>query len=673
MSDLFKKKIETLREKVKKYNHAYYVLSDPIISDEEFDKLLKEIEELEKQHPEFITSDSPTKRVGSDISNIFNSVEHSIPMLSLANTYNSQELLDFDRRCREGLSANSKVEYTAELKIDGVSISINYKNGLLVEAATRGDGVSGEDVTNNIRTIKSIPLSINISQNSEIKDFYVRGEIFMPIAGFNRMNELRKLNDEKLFANPRNSTAGSIKLLDSREVAKRPLDVFIYSLISSESGNTSQWKNLQLLKDLGFKINPFTKLCKNIGEVLEFCKYWESKRDELPYEIDGVVVKVNSIDQQNGLGNIAKSPRWAVAYKFKAKQTKTKLREITWQVGRTGALTPVAELEPVFLAGSTISRATLHNIEEIQRKDIREGDTVLIEKGGDVIPKVSLVVLEERDKDSVETKIPENCPICNSKLFQPESEVNIYCENFYCDAQVKGRLEHFAGRNALDIEGLGTALVEILVDLKVLSDVSDIYTLHKKRDDLITIERMGEKSVDNLIKAIEQSKEKPFHKVLFGLGIRYVGAGAAQKITQSLNTIEKLRTASAERIEEIKEIGPSISNSIIRFFKDDKNKALVERLEKAGLNFESEIVEAVTTKLSGKSFVLTGTLSLMGRNEAKSKIENCGGKVVSSVSAKTDYVVAGEKAGSKLEKAQKLEVEILSETEFIELLESINV
>lgn len=667
-----KKRIEELRKLINEHDYNYYVLAQPTISDYEYDQLVNELIQLEKENPHLITPDSPTQRVGSDLTNVFNPVQHKIPMLSLSNTYSEEEMYDFDRRVKEALPRSEKVEYVCELKIDGVSVSLRYKNGLLVTAATRGDGVTGEEITNNVRTIKSVPLSLRkpvSNKNLKLDDIEVRGEIYMEIEAFKKINEERQLSGEKTFANPRNLTAGTIKLLDPQLVAKRPLKIFLYYLYSETDELNTHFENLYLLTELGFPVNQNYRLCKNIDEVMEFCKEWEEKRDTLSYEIDGVVVKVNSLKQQRILGNIAKSPRWAVAFKFKAKQAKTVLKKIVWQVGRTGTLTPVAELEPVFLAGSTISRATLHNIDEIKRKDIRERDVVLIEKGGDVIPKVVEVDLSQRPKDSEEVKLPTKCPVCGAKLFRAENEVAIYCENNLCPAQVKGRIEHFASRTAMDITGLGEALINLFVDLGYLKDYADIYNLKNYRNELIQIERLGEKSVDNLLNSIEKSKEKPFDKVLFALGIRYVGAGVAKKLADHFKSIDALMKASAEEIEEVHEIGPSISNSIKRFFSDSNNIKLIERLKEAGLKFKIDEVKIVSDKLKGKSFVLTGTLSSMSREEAKEKIISLGGHVLSAVSKKTNFVIVGENPGSKLDKAQKLGIPLLTEEEFLKMIE----
>jgi len=670
MNKEVEQRIQKIREQLQEHNHNYYVLAEPKISDNEYDELLDKLKKLEKDYPELITADSPTQRVGSDLTKNFPQVEHKFPMLSLSNTYNENELLDFDRRVHEGLPDNEKVEFVTELKIDGVSGSLLYKNGIFQKAATRGDGYTGEEITNNVKTIRSIPLKINknISELKNVDEFEVRGEIFMDLAGFKRLNKNRERNGEKLFMNPRNSTAGTIKLQDPKIVAERPLDIFVYYLLSEKYEFSSQSENLKILQELGFKVNPNYKLCRNIEEVIEYCRYWEINRDELPYEIDGVVIKVNSVRQQKILGNIAKSPRWAVAFKFKAKQAKTKLKKVTWQVGRTGAITPVAELQPVLLAGSTISRATLHNVDEINRKDIREGDTVIIEKGGDVIPKVVSVNLDARPLDSQKLSVPQFCPVCNSQLFKPEGEVAIYCENSECPAKVKGSIIHFASRTAMDIEGLGDALISLFVDNGFLKSYADIYDLHLHRDKLITIERLGGKSIDNLLSAIEKSKDKPFAKTLYALGIRYVGAGAAQKLASQFNSLDDIISASAEQIESVKDIGPSVSDSIKNFFQNKQNISIVQRLKETGLNFEKTSAEESTNLLNGKSFVLTGTLPTLTREEVKELILKFGGRAVSSVSAKTDYVLAGEKPGSKYDKAKTLGVKIITEEEFLKII-----
>ncbi|MEW6506660.1 MAG: NAD-dependent DNA ligase LigA [Bacteroidota bacterium] len=663
-----KTRIEELRKQIKEHDHNYFVLAQPTISDYLYDLLLEELIQLEKYYPHFVTPDSPTQRVGADITNEFKPVVHKIPMLSLSNSYSEDELIDFDRRVKDALPANESVDYVCELKIDGVSVSLRYVNGILETGATRGDGAIGEDITNNIKTIRTLPLSINPNFISKIPDLEVRGEIYMEINQFNKLNEERELNGEKTFANPRNSTAGTIKLLDPKQVARRPLKIFIYYLYSESEELTSHFGNLKLLAELGFRVNENYRLCKSINEVISYCREWGNKRDKLPYEIDGVVIKVNSLKHQKILGSIAKSPRWAIAFKFKAKQARTKLHKITWQVGRTGTLTPVAELEPVFLAGSTISRATLHNYDEIIRKDFREGDWVVIEKGGDVIPKVVSVDIENRPPNLKSVNAPDKCPECGSELSKPSDEVAIYCENYSCPAQVKGRITHFASRGAMDIVGLGESLINLFVNLRYLKSYADIYDLKDKKEELIKIERLGEKSINNLLSAIEESKNRPFNRVLFALGIRYVGAGAAKKLAEHFLSIENMVKASVEELEDVSEIGPSISNSIKRFLSDSHNLQTIEQLKKAGLTFAFQKKNKASTALNNMSFVFTGTLSAMSREEAKEKIISNGGRVLSSVNKNTDYVVAGDSPGSKLDKAQKLGLKIISEEIFLEMI-----
>ena len=663
-------KIENLREQIREHDHKYFVLADPSISDEEYDKLIKELEKLEKENPHLITPDSPTQRVGKDLTKVFNPIAHKIPMLSLANTYNEEELFDFDRRVREALPEDEKIEYVVELKIDGASVSLHYFNGYLNTAATRGDGFVGEEITTNVKTIRAVPLKLKkiSAVPYSLNDIEVRGEIFINIDDFLKFNKEREEKGEKLFANPRNSAAGTLKMQDPKIVAKRPLNIFVYTLISPEDNLVSQHENLGILKKLGFRVNPEVKLCNSIERALEVCHKLEEKRELLEYEIDGAVIKVNSLAQQRILGNIAKSPRWAVAFKFKARQAFTRINKIIWQVGRIGTLTPVADLEPVFLSGSTISRATLHNFDEIRRKDIREGDKVVIEKGGDVIPKVVSVVLKERNRNSKLVKPPENCPVCGSSLFKPEGEVAYYCENSECPAQVKGRIGHFAARGAMDIEGLGEALINLFVKMGFLKTYADIYDLKEKREKLINIERLGEKSVDNLLSSIEKSKKQPFAKVLFALGIRYVGAGAAKKLADSLSDMDNLINASEEEISSIREIGHSISKSVKNFFSNPNNLHIIERLKKQGLQFSGVSKVKENTLFSGKTFVLTGTLSGFSREEASEKIVNLGGKVTSSVSNNTDFVLVGENPGSKINKAEKLGIKTINEKEFIKLL-----
>jgi DNA ligase (NAD+) len=670
MISKIQERIEELREKIRLHDYNYYVLAEPVISDPDYDLLMKELINLENENPDLITPDSPTQRVGKDLTKDFKPVVHKVPMLSLSNTYDEDELRDFDRKVRENLPADNKPEYVVEFKIDGASVSLNYVDGLLKTAATRGDGFVGEEITANIKTLKSVPLRLSKPklQKYALTDIEVRGEVFMKLKDFEKLNSERELAGEKLFANPRNSTAGTLKLQDPKIVASRNLNIFVYSLISPEEDLDTQYENLQVLKQLGFTVNPELHLCSTIDEVIEVCREMETRRYKLDYEIDGAVIKVNSLWQQKRLGSIAKSPRWAVAYKFKAKQAVTKVNSILWQVGRIGTVTPVADLQPVLLAGSTISRATLHNFDEINRKDIREGDKVVIEKGGDVIPKVVSVVLSERPPGSKPLKAPLHCPVCSSPLYKPEGEVAFYCENTECPAQVRGRLEHFSARGAMDIEGLGTALINLFVNLGYLKTYPDIYELKDKKDELVKIERLGKKSIENLLNAIEESKGKPFHKVLFGIGIRYVGAGAAKKLAEHFGSIENLMSASAEDIERVHEIGESISQSVQKFFSESHNIEIINRLKKHGLNFRSERVEIKDSFFNNKTFVITGTLESFSREEASERIMALGGKVTSTVSKKTDYLIAGESAGSKLTKAESLGVKILKEDELLKRL-----
>lgn len=674
MHNKIKVKIENLREQIRRHDHYYYVLNEPAISDYEYDILYSELIKFEEEHPELITPDSPTQRVGSDITTEFNSIQHSVPMLSLSNTYSREELYAFDKRIKEtlGRDLEDKIEYVTELKIDGVSVSLIYTDGYFTLAATRGDGTVGEEITTNVRTIKSIPLKTNKTKCDFGSKLEVRGEIFMPLDGFRKMNDEREKEGLKLFANPRNTTAGTLKLQDPGIVSGRPLNIFTYYLFESNNQLNNHSDKLNVLKELGFNVNPNYSICNGIDDVIDFCDLWDKQRSSLPYEIDGVVIKVDSIEQQNILGSIARSPRWAVAYKFKSQQISTKLNNVIWQVGRTGALTPVAELEPIFLAGSTVSRATLHNMDEINRKDLRIGDTVVIEKGGDVIPKVVEVILEDREKKYKKIEMPVKCPVCKTPIFVPEEEVAIYCENSECPAQIKGRITHFAARGAMDIEGLGESIVDVLVDKGFLKSYADIYTLHTYREDLIKIDRFGEKSVDNLLASIEKSKERQFYRVLFAIGVRFVGIGVAQKLVDTFDSIEEIEKATQENIVSVYEIGPRISESIIRFFSDEHNKNIVSRLKKYGLQFKHEKKNVDISYLEDKSFVLTGTLKSMSRDSARERIVQLGGKFVSSVSKKTNYVVVGENPGSKAQKANDLGVKILSEEEFINLLEGSN-
>jgi DNA ligase (NAD+) len=667
MSSSIQKEIETLRRKILDHDDRYYNLAQPIISDEEYDKLMLRLQELERQYPAFSTPDSPTQRVGGQITKEFSTVKHAVPMLSLSNTYSEDEVRDFDRRVRETLE-NEPYRYECELKFDGVAISLRYKDGIFVQGATRGDGMEGDDITQNLKTIRSIPLRLRPVRNGP-RTIEVRGEAFMKRKDFQHMNEERQLAGENTFVNPRNSAAGTLKLQDSRLVAQRPLNFVSYFLRTDDRELTSQHENLQLLRNLGFPTSEYIKICQSIDEVIEYWNEWEHGRDELPFDIDGVVVKVDSLKQQERLGAVAKSPRWAVAFKFASRQAETRLNNIRLQVGRLGTITPVAELEPVFLGGSTVSRATLHNEEYIRALDIRLSDIVVVEKGGDVIPKISGIKNEKRQSGTKIFRFPNQCPECHSKIFRSESEANYYCENSECPAQVKGRIEHFASRGAMDIEGLGEAVVDQFVHLGLLKNCADLYDLHSRQETLLSLHRWGKKSAQNLLDAIEKSKTRPFSRVLYALGIRHIGASIAQLLVDNFMTIEQLTAATETDLQSLQGIGPQIAESVVRFFADIHNQRIVNRLRTAGIQMQEKKKHARTSQqLSNKSFVLTGTLSTMTREEAKRKIESLGGKVVSSISKKTDFVIVGSDAGSKLEKAKTLGILLIDEQKFLNML-----
>lgn len=654
-------RVERLRKELHEHDHRYYVLAEPTIADETYDKLMRELQELEARHPSLQSSDSPTQRVGGQPTKIFATVQHQPPMLSLANSYSEEEIREFDKRVR-GLLGKSAPRYTAELKFDGVAIALKYRNGVLAQGATRGDGTQGDDITQNLKTIRSLPLRVRAT-DAALLDIEVRGEAFMHNADFAAMNKQRESAGEKLFINPRNSTAGTLKLQDSKIVATRPIKIFAYSLFAPDAKLESHSSNLELLRKLGFPVNEHSRVCTTIDQVIAFWQEWEQRRDSLPYDIDGVVVKVDSLAHQQQLGSIAKSPRWAIAFKFTSRKAETVLNDILLQVGRVGTITPVADLQPVFVGGTTVSRASLYNMDYINELDLRIGDTVIVEKGGDVIPKVSEVVREKRPKSATPYKMPSRCPECNTPLFKPEGEVNDYCENSECPAQVKGRLEHFAMRGAMDIEGLGEAVIEQLVELGWIKNYADLYTLHRHREEMVELDRWGEKSANNLLNAIEESKKRPFHRVLYALGIRHVGQGVAQLLVENFHTIEKLQEATVDELQQTDGIGPQIADSVVHFFGEKHNRDIIARLQKAGLTLSGQSTKK-KGKLSGMTFVLTGTLPTYSRDQAKQLIEEQGGKVTSSVSAKTNYVLAGEDAGAKLEKAKKLGVPILAEEEF---------
>ena len=659
-------RIAELTALINKYDKAYYTDAEPLISDREYDALFEELAGLEKQFPEFLAPDSPTQRVAGAPLREFESVAHEKPMLSLANTYSSEEIADFDRRVREGLEGR-EYTYVTELKYDGVAVSLRYRNGELTLAATRGDGTTGDNITQNIKTIKSIPLRVNdVSYKGiALKNFEVRGEVYMLEEDFLKINEKRTADGEKPFANPRNLTAGSLKLLDSRQLTGRPLRIVCYYLDTPDISLESQSEDLELIKALGLPAPPHYRLCKGLDEVNEFIGEWKVKRPSLPFQIDGIVIKVDSLRLQEMLGFVARSPRWAIAYKYEAESAQTKLLNITLQVGRTGAITPVAELEPVFLAGSTVSRATLHNADYIAGLDIRIGDTVLVEKGGDVIPKVTGFVPELRLAESVPYVFPETCPCeLESPLTRPEGEANHYCNHQECPWQIRRRIEHFVSRNAMDINA-GEKIIDQLVSKGFIHNIAGLYLLRDKRDSLLQQERWGEKSVDNLLESIEKSKEKQLDKLIFALGIRFIGEGASKILARHFKSLDALAVAAKEQLTQVFEIGEKMAESIVQFFADEKQKSIIESLRLSGLNFDYTEQETDTAGVfSGKVLVLTGELESMTRNEAKRIIESMGGKVTGSVSKNTNFVVAGANAGSKLGQAQKLGVATLNEEEF---------
>jgi len=655
--------IEKIRDEIRQHDYRYYVLGEPVISDFEYDRLMKRLADIEKEHPELVTPDSPTHRVGGEPTKEFPTVRHQVPMLSLDNTYSQDELKEFEKR-NQNLLTGEKIEYVAELKFDGIAVSLEYSGGILVRGATRGDGERGDDITANLKTLRSIPLRL---RNGKLpKDIEVHGEVYMTKAVFRKLNDEKEAEGEKLFANPRNATAGTLKQQDPAMVSRRNLEFssyFLRLLDPSAAGPGTHLESLHLLRELGLPVSRHVALCRSLWEVIDFCTGWEEKRDTLPYEIDGVVVKVNRLDMQDRLGSTAKSPRWAVAFKFKARQATTVLRAIHLQVGRTGIITPVAVLEPVLLAGSTISRATLHNEDEIKRRDFREGDTVLIEKGGDVIPKVVQVVIEKRPKGADPYRMPRTCPACGSETIRVEGEAALRCENIACSAQVQRRIEHFASRTAMDIEGLGEAIIQQLVESGLVRDYGDLYFL--KKDDLAALERMGEKSAQNLVKAVDASKARPLDRLIFALGIRHVGSGAASVLAGGFGSLDALRDAREEDLLRFEGVGPVMAESVIQFFRQKSNRDVIEKLRQAGLRLTGEKRKSRAGIFNGKTFVLTGALSRFTREAASELIEKEGGKVVSSVSRNTDYVLVGENPGSKYTKALDLGVAVMDEDTFV--------
>jgi DNA ligase (NAD+) len=663
------KKIESLREKIRHHEHLYYVLDQPEVSDADFDKLMNELKRIEAEHPDLITPDSPTQRVGGKPREGFVKAKHSSPMLSLDNAYSEEELRDWERRVHE-LSGRSDIEYMCELKLDGMSLALVYSSGQLERGITRGDGTIGEDVTLNVRTVRSVPLSVSKERLKKARipaDFEVRGEMLMPIGAFKKLNEERAQLGLSTFANPRNFTAGTIRQLEPSITAQRRMDYFAYMLL--KDGRTffdRQSKTMDALEAAGFKVNGNRRLCKNMEEVWSFIRSWEEKRETLPYEIDGIVVKVDRTALQDELGFTGKAPRWAIAYKYAARGAVTLIENIVPQVGRTGKLTPVAWLKPVPIGGTTVSRATLHNMDFIEELGIKIGDWVEVERGGDVIPKVVKVV-EDKDhpRGTKSFEMPAHCPVCGGNVVRTEGEADHRCVNANCPAKLQGAILHFASRHVMNIDGLGEALVNQLTERGLVTNVADLYRLTK--DDLLTLERMGDKSAQNVLDEIEASKKLPLERVIFGLGIRFVGERTAQFLAEHFGSLNALMKASVEDLEEVNEVGPRIAESIAEFFADEHNRKLVAELRSAGLTFIGQKKQK-GTKLAGKTFVLTGTLSRHTRDEAKKLIEDAGGRISGSVSKKTDYVVAGEEAGSKLDKARELGVAVIGEEEMEKML-----
>jgi len=659
-------KIRTLRKELREHNHNYYVLDNPTISDFDFDMKLKELQGLEEKYPQFHDPSSPTLRVGGEITKNFETVAHEFRMYSLDNSYSKEDLLDWEKRMQRILD-DIDIEFTCELKYDGASISLTYEDGMLLRAVTRGDGFQGDEVTSNIKTIRSIPLRLKGDYPAK---FDIRGEIILPLSGFDKMNEERIAAGEDPYMNPRNTASGSLKLQDSSIVAQRPLDCLLYGIVGPNTGIATQFEMLEKARQWGFKVPSIAKLCKSTDDVMAFVAYWDVHRHDLPYETDGVVIKVNNLRHQEELGYTAKSPRWAMAYKFKAERVSTILREITYQVGRTGAITPVANLEPVLLAGTTVKRASLHNADQIEKLDIREGDTVYVEKGGEIIPKIIGVDLSKRPEGSKPTAYRTHCPECDTQLVRNEGDAKHYCTNFYgCPTQITGRIQHFISRKAMDIEGLGGETVELLFNQGLINNYADLYVLTKEQ--LLPLERMAEKSAENLVKGVAASVAIPFERVLFALGIRFVGETVAKKLARAYKNINALMNASVEELISVDEIGERIAQSVVDFFQNDRNLENVARLEMYGLQFELSADQFLnhTELLKGKTFVVSGVFETVSRDELKKMIETNGGKVGSSVSSKTSFLVAGDKMGpSKRTKAENLGVSIITEQEFLTMV-----
>lgn len=658
--------IHNLRRELEDHNYRYYVLDSPVISDYDFDMKLKELQQLEELYPEYFDPNSPTQRVGGSVTKKFETVAHDFPMYSLDNSYSQTELEEWEARIHK-ITGQQEITYTCELKYDGASISLSYENGRLIRAVTRGNGIQGDEVTANIRTIRSIPLTL---KGNFPNRFDVRGEIILPLEGFEQMNRERVESGEDPYMNPRNTASGSLKLQDSSLVAERPLDCLLYAMVGRDLGVQSHFEALENLRQMGFKVPNTARKCLGLSEVLQFIAYWDGRRHTLPYETDGVVIKVNSLALQEELGYTAKSPRWAMAYKFKAEQAVTRLLQITYQVGRTGAITPVANLEPVLLAGTIVKRASLHNSDQIEKLDVRIGDAVFVEKGGEIIPKITGVDLSQRSADSMPLEYIRTCPECGTPLIRQEGEALHYCPNDSgCPPQITGRIQHFISRRAMDIEGLGAETVELLFKEGLIRNYADLYSL--KKEDLLPLDRMAEKSVSNLLMGIEASKSVPFERVLFALGIRYVGETVAKKLARSYKTIDDLMAADLEGLTQVDEIGVRIAESVFGFFRHAEKQELVNRLKRAGLNLalSENQLQGQTDMLLGQNFVVSGVFETVSRDELKDLIEKNGGKVVSSISSKTTYVVAGENMGpSKKVKAENLGIPLLSEIEFLALI-----
>ncbi len=665
MLDSIKKKIIQLRKELNQHNHNYYVLDNATISDYEFDIKLTELQKLEDENPQFFNENSPTQRVGGTITKNFENLTHLNRMYSLANSYSKEDLLDWEKRVLKATGVE-KLTYTCELKYDGASINLTYKNHKLHTAVTRGDGFVGDNVTANIKTIKSIPLEIS---KEFLSDFEIRGEIILPFKGFHKMNEERISNNEEPYRNPRNTASGSLKLQDSTEVAKRPLDCLLYHVVTEDLNYETHFNILENARNAGFKVPNEIKQCNTIDEVLEYVKIWDIKRNELPYETDGIVIKVNSLHYQNEIGFTSKVPKWAIAYKFKAEQVSTKLKSIVYQVGRTGAITPVANLEPVELAGTTVKRASVHNADQIELFDLRINDIVFVEKGGEIIPKIVGVDLDKRPADSQTFKYATHCPDCDTELIRTEGDAKHYCPNeFGCKTQIVGKIQHFISRKAMNIDGIGAETVELLFDNNLVNNYADLYDL--KVEQIIPLERMAEKSAKNIILGLEESKKTPFEKVLFGIGIRFVGATVAKKLAKHYKTMDALQNANFEDLKNVDEIGERIAESVVEFFGDLSNLMLIDKLKQVGLQFELfEDDTKVSNKLEGLKFVVSGVFEKFSRNELKKAIEDNGGKNSGSLSSKTDYLIAGDKMGpAKKVKAEKLDIKIINETDFEKML-----